>query len=81
MALRFATAVPDTTLLGLAAPLVFVGLLTTAVRDRAGLTAAVAGAVGALLAVPLPGHLAILAGVLVGTGAGSLTTRNTRRRT
>ncbi len=53
-----------------AVPLVFIALLVPAVTDRPRLVAALVGGVVAVLGVPLPFNLGLVAGALAGVGAG-----------
>ena len=62
--------VPAEWSLDFAIPLVFVALLFPAIRDRASVTAALAGAGVAVAAAGLPLNLGLLVGVTVGIGSG-----------
>lgn len=66
------TGVPDSWSLDFAIPLVFMALLFPAITDRATTTAAVVGAVAAVVLVDLPLHLGLLAASMVAIAAGAV---------
>jgi predicted branched-subunit amino acid permease len=70
VAVGLGSSVPNLGVLQYTAPLVFVALLTGAVRDRAGAVAAVVGAVVAVTTIPVPFHLNLAAGIAAGLVAG-----------
>jgi predicted branched-subunit amino acid permease len=69
------SAIPDGAQIGLAIPLMFLGLLVPNITDRPALAAAVTGAAVTVAAAPLPDGLNILLGALAGIAAGSLAAR------
>lgn len=62
--------VPDSVPLAFAIPLAFLSLVVPAVRDRAGLVAALVGGIGATVAATLPHNLGMPLGALLGVAAG-----------
>jgi predicted branched-subunit amino acid permease len=62
--------VPSSTRLEHVVPLFLLAKLVTAVRTRAGLAAAIAGAIGGLLATGLPMRSGLLVAIAAGVGAG-----------
>ena len=58
--------------LDFALPLTFIALLAPALKDRAGVVAALVGGVAAVLAFALPYKMGILVAALAGIGAGML---------
>jgi predicted branched-subunit amino acid permease len=75
VAIVFAPALPGMGVLHLASPLVFIGLLTASLKNRAGLVAAVAGGASVVAAAGLPFHLNLAVGIGAGLAAGLVVTK------
>jgi predicted branched-subunit amino acid permease len=71
----FAGSLPDTDVLGLAAPLVLTGLVVRSSSSRGPVVAAMTGALFTVMAVPIANHVGLLVGVGAGLVFGGLSER------
>jgi predicted branched-subunit amino acid permease len=70
LGITFGSDIPDSWELGLAVPIVFIGLLMPSINNRPSLVAATVGGSVALVTAPLPNGLNIIVGALAGVSAG-----------
>lgn len=79
LGLLVAAQLPSMSLLEIAVPLVFVGLLVPMLSDRPTIAAAVVGGGATLVAQNLPLHLGLIVGAISGVAAGVLLDPEVRR--